>query len=131
MRLFCNQIKLAMIRSLLTVAVLFMLLNCFSSCLNDKADALSDACDTTYYGTQIRPIIETKCAISGCHVNGGAGTGDFTRFSEISARAVTIKERINITDVNDALHMPQGDTLSDNFIMKINEWVDAGAIGCE
>lgn len=119
-----------MTRLLPVIALIFFLLLGFSSCLNDKADLMSDTCDTTYYAREIRPIFETNCAISGCHVNGGAGSGDFTMFEVIHTKALLIRFRINLP-VTDQYHMPLDDSLPDDQIIKLTNWIDEGAVGCQ
>ncbi len=73
------------------------------------------------WSTQIKPIIDTSCAKSGCHV---AGTGriDLSKFSVVKSNALQIKTRV----VNKS--MPFDGSLSANQISLIACWVDDGAI---
>lgn len=70
---------------LFSAAVLFV-----GSCTNDKG-AVSDtdlsSCDTSnYYDGAIAPIINTNCAISGCH-NAGSVNGDFSTYQGLKIYA--------------------------------------------
>jgi hypothetical protein len=68
-----------------------------AGCYNDKADKLyplpaSTTCDTTTisYKTDVQPIINSYCAISGCHNSSGdavTGNLDFTIFATLQANA--------------------------------------------
>lgn len=73
------------------------------------------------YATQIKTIITTECALSGCH---GAGTGsrDWTVFNNVKTNAANIKARV----VNRT--MPPGDPLKQSDIDLISCWVDDGAL---
>ncbi len=76
------------------------------------------------FEASVKSIIETNCAISGCHV-AGTGRADFTQFSEIKARAATIKS------YTQSGYMPaqgSGKTLSSEEIAAIACWVDDGAL---
>ena len=46
----------------------------------------------TSFTTEVQSIISSNCAVSGCHVSGGAAP-DFTKFSNIQARATEIKSK--------------------------------------
>jgi mono/diheme cytochrome c family protein len=74
------------------------------------------------YEASIREIISTNCAISGCHVTGGAAPGDFADFSQVKARAALVKSRTANRS------MPVGRTLTDAQIQQIACWVDDGAL---
>lgn len=76
-------------------------------------------CATISYQNDVKSIIATRCATTGCH-----SSGTFlplVEFSNIKAQAGSIKEQV----VSKA--MPKGSTLSDDAIKKITCWVDAGA----
>lgn len=73
------------------------------------------------YASQIKSIITTECATSGCH---GAGTGarDWTVFANVKANAANIRTRVSNRT------MPPGDPLSQSEIDLISCWVADGAI---
>ena len=76
---------------------------------------------TISFSQNIQSIISTNCAITGCHVAGGIGNGNFTEFSTIQSKANQIKTRTGNKS------MPIGRTLTDEQIRLIACWVDAGA----
>ncbi|MCX8489943.1 MAG: 2-polyprenyl-6-methoxyphenol hydroxylase, partial [Cyclobacteriaceae bacterium] len=71
--------------------------------------------------SQIKPIIDTNCAISGCHVSGGIRT-DLSQLSVIQSSASSIKTRTGNKS------MPIGRTLTQAQIDQIACWVDDGAL---
>jgi hypothetical protein len=73
------------------------------------------------YSSQIKNIITTNCAFSGCH---GAGTGsrDWTDFSKVKSHALNIKTRVSNRT------MPPGKPLQQSDIDLISCWVDDGAL---
>jgi len=73
------------------------------------------------WSTQIKPIVDTSCAKSGCHV---AGTGriDLTKFSVVKSNALQIKTRVGNKS------MPFDGTLPADEIQLITCWVDDGAL---
>lgn len=75
------------------------------------------------FASDIEPIIQTRCATSGCHVAGGSAPFTLNGYAEISARAVRIKVR------SEAGTMPPSGSpgLSQLQVDLISAWVDAGA----
>ncbi len=69
----------------------------------------------------IKPIIETRCAKSGCHI-AGTGRVDFTSFNNVKAYATSIK--LKTTNRS----MPYDGSLEESQIQKIACWVDDGAL---
>lgn len=86
-------------------------------------------CDTSAvrYSTTIRPIIEANCAISGCHVQGGEGNGDFTTYTALRAKVDGGQLLPSINQESNAVAMPPNGKLSDCEIAKITLWVQQGA----
>jgi hypothetical protein len=55
-----------------------------AGCYYDVASELypDENCNTPAvvdYATQVKALIDSRCATSGCHVAGGSGPGDFSR----------------------------------------------------
>ncbi len=117
-------------RLIITYVVLLIIINGFTGCLNDKADEITIRCDSTYYSTAIKPIFETKCAVAGCHVTGGAAPFIFTDYGVVYTKRVAMKYRINLP-VSHPDHMPQGDSLIPTDLAKLNSWLDQGALKCK
>ena len=66
------------------------------SCSSDDSDPtvnpdpdMMDPCTsiTSTYAADIRPIIDLTCALSGCHVAGGSGDGNFESYNGVKAKA--------------------------------------------
>lgn len=73
------------------------------------------------YATQIKNILTTNCAKSGCH-DSGSGARDWTVFSNVKSHAANIKTRVaNRT-------MPPDVPLGQADIDLISCWVDDGAL---
>ncbi len=73
------------------------------------------------WASQIKPIVDSSCAKSGCHVN-GTGRIDLTKFDVVKSNALQIKTRV----VNKS--MPFDGSLTADQILLIACWVDDGAI---
>jgi hypothetical protein len=73
------------------------------------------------YSVNVKTIIETKCAVSGCHVSGGSST-NFNNFANVQSSATEIKSRTQ------SGNMPKnGDKLPQAELDLIACWVDDGA----
>ncbi len=104
-------------------------------CYNDNAEDLyptvpiGGTCDTSTvtYSATIRPIIETSCATSGCHL-GIAPTGyDFSTHVGLASVANSGKLIVAIEHTGPN-PMPQDAAKLDNCtIAKIKKWVSDGA----
>lgn len=74
------------------------------------------------FAADVNPIIQSTCAVSGCHATGsGNGPGALTTYSQISAAA----SRIRTAVANGS--MPQGGSLSTSQKNSIICWIDNGA----
>lgn len=105
-------------------AYCILLLN---GCYYDNQEVLypNSFCDTvnTTYANTIEPIIQGNCAVPGCHVTGGTGTGDFTQFN-------TVLEKVNngsLLTLIKAGTMPPSAPLRSCQIAQIEKWIANGA----
>jgi hypothetical protein len=74
------------------------------------------------FSRDIQPIIQSRCAVSGCHdASSGNKGGPFTTYTQIQFKASNIK--VQVVSGN----MPQGGTLTAAQIKLISCWVDGGA----
>jgi hypothetical protein len=73
------------------------------------------------YANQIKSIINTNCAKSGCH-DAGSGSRNWTSFDNLKANAANIKLRTSNRT------MPADTPLSQSDIDLISCWVDDGAL---
>lgn len=75
------------------------------------------------YSVNVKTIIETKCAVSGCHVSGGGAPSNFNNFANVQSSAGEIKARTQNGN------MPKnGDKLPQAELDLIACWVDDGAL---
>lgn len=73
------------------------------------------------FDAQIKPIINTKCALSGCHNGDNGANRNWTVFSNVKANAANIKT------LTGNRTMPQTGSLTQDQIDLIACWVDDGA----
>lgn len=77
---------------------------------------------TVSYKKSILPIIESKCSISGCHIQ-GFHEGDFTIFEEVKKQVDRGKFRRLVIDNKS---MPPDEPLNANDIKLIDTWLKQG-----
>ena len=99
-----------------------------TGCYYDNEEELYPGtfCDTanvTWSGT-IEPIIQTRCAIPGCHVPGGTGTGDLLTYADV--KEIADNGLLRLTVLVDQ-SMPQTGPLGDCEQQQINIWLNDGA----
>jgi hypothetical protein len=110
----------------LAIALLGVVL-LFNSCYNDKEELLyPDGVNCSTIGAQyvahVSPIIQTRCAIDGCHESGSTnGPGALTTFDQVKNAAVQIRSAVV------SRFMPEGGSLTTTEIRIISCWVDSGA----
>ena len=98
-----------------------------SGCYYDKEellypDGINCATVPARFSADVNPIIQSRCAISGCHAAGSTnGRGPLTSYDLIKNAAVEIKAAVV------SKFMPQGSSLTPIEIKTISCWVDAGA----
>lgn len=116
------------INSLLFIGAIFFMVF-INSCYYDNEEELypNFVCDTSAatFMAVIDPIIKSNCALSGCHVPGGSGNGDYTNYAGIKAAVDNgkIQERaINLRN------MPPSGPLSNCDILKLQTWINNGAL---
>ncbi len=118
-------------RSFVFAIVLIFLIT--QSCVDHTLPAPDEFSCTTFqevsFDTDIQPIINTKCAITGdggCH-NGGNGPAlDWRVFNNFQGHASQVKDRVT-RPVGTAGHMPKIGSLTDDQIRLLVCWVEQGA----
>ncbi len=109
------------------IAVILSLLF-LASCYNDNEEELYGLIDCNpldvSYSKDIEPLINSSCAISGCHVQGGSGTGIFANYENVKAKVDDGSFRQRVIVQKD---MPPSSPLSDCQIKYIESWLNAGA----
>lgn len=105
-----------------------------SGCYNDKADQLypsTGGCDTTTvkYAADIQPILQSKCATSGCHDAATKASGyELSTFAGVSATVNSGRLMGAIRQESGYKAMPQGASkLDECSINKIGRWINLGA----
>ena len=102
-----------------------------NACYYDKEETLYPnkfVVDTSSvsYATRVKPIIDGKCATSGCHdasASGGNGGGvKLTNYAEVFAK----KDRIKVRSIDEKT-MPTAGPLSSSEISILQRWLDQGA----
>lgn len=109
----------------------FLLVLFLTACLKDKAQPTPvipplTGCDTVTFSKYIKPIVDTKCAISGCHV-GTAGIPDYRTYAGFKDRAEAGRVKIRAIDAN-ATPMPPDpkNALTDQQKQLITCWISNG-----
>lgn len=110
------------------VCIFSFILIGINSCTSDKTELL--LCDTVNadYSESVALIIQTRCALSGCHIGDSVSVGNFNNYSEIKERVDngTFREK-----VIDSKTMPPSTkpplTTQEYTILKC--WYEAGASG--
>lgn len=109
------------------IIILLAFASVWISCKYDKEDLLyPDVNDCSNinakFSTEVMPLIQSKCAISGCHdASSGNKGGPFTNYTLISLKASTIKAQVQ------SGAMPQNSSLTSAEIRLISCWVNSGA----
>ena len=95
------------------------------SCTNEKSAEITEAeiCSTTSFSKDIKPIINTRCAITGCHLP-GFQPGDLTTYDSIRKKVDAGTFRLRVIDTKS---MPPLNPLNENDIKIIACWLDSGA----
>ncbi|MDQ3193279.1 MAG: hypothetical protein M3Q58_16980 [Bacteroidota bacterium] len=103
---------------------LLIIILVFHSCKGEVADPKIECTDNSKYSSDIKPIVNNRCSMSGCH-NSGSKNGDFTTYAGLKSKAEngTLRERIVIKK-----DMPSGNPLSDADIAKFECWIKDGAL---
>lgn len=93
----------------------------FLSCSNDKFE--TDPCSQVSYLETIHPIVESKCAISGCHV-AGFQPGDFTKYEVLKQKAEDGKIQLMVFSLG---IMPPLHKLTEEEKSQLQCWIQSGA----
>ncbi|MBT1703646.1 hypothetical protein [Chryseosolibacter indicus] len=111
----------------ITAAIVVLVILTAGSCSNDDLEKMEDktCSDEISYASDVNTIVQTKCAVSGCH-NGSLGPQrDWTNFGTFQSRAQAVKQSV-VTRQMPPAGSPVGQ-LTDDQIQTISCWVDQGA----
>lgn len=121
--------NLLKITALLVLAIAFVSQN---ACNSSSSNANTTVCDTSaavLFSTTVKPIMDAKCATSGCHnANAAAGHALHT-YAGVKACVNSGRFLGSINHAGGYKAMPQGGNKLDQCdINKIQKWVNAGAL---
>lgn len=104
----------------------------FSACTNNKLPepivtpvTFCDSLQVTFSG-HVNPIIQQNCAISGCHVQGGTGNGDFTTYAGLKPHIDAGRFRHSVIEGNTPVMPPTGQ-LPVEQLRVLDCWLNNGA----
>lgn len=113
----------------LIIIAMSTILSCADHTLPAADEFSCSSLGVVSFTTDIKPIIDTKCAIAGdggCH-NGGNGPAlDWRVFDNLQSYAASVKTRVT-RPVGTSGHMPKIGSLTDDQIRQLVCWVDQGA----
>ena len=118
-------------KSPLILVLLIVLVAAIPGCYIDKEELLYPGstapvdCASTpaKFTADVLPIIQSKCAVSGCHDASASGGYIFQTYAQINAA----KDRIQARAVVEKT-MPSSGALPATDIAKIKCWIDGGAL---
>lgn len=117
-----------MVHRIIKFFVLTIFALSISTCYYDNEEDLygDSQCDATNvtYSDVIEPIIQSKCATTGCHVAGGTGTGLLESYANVKAK---VDDGSFFDRVITQRDMPPGSPLNDCQILVIEKWISDGA----
>jgi uncharacterized membrane protein len=102
-----------------------LLLMVFSATSCSKKENSDNVGCTASFSADIQPVINTKCALSGCH-NAGSTLGDFTTYAGVKARADNGRLRRNVFELK-IMPPPTAVQLSEHEKEQLKCWLDNGA----
>ena len=108
------------------IVILLIILN--NACVKDQGQRLPEndpAPQESDYSTTIKPLIISKCAISGCHIT-GFPFGNFTTYPDLKKMIDNgrIKTLVYENDLMPPANFPQ---LSNGELEALQRWIDNGA----
>jgi hypothetical protein len=116
-------------RTIVLLSLVAVLLFATSGCYYDKEELLypGSFCDTVgvTWSTDIEPLINTKCAVSGCHANGTVAP-NLTGYTAVKAQADNGRLRARAIDGVPSF-MPASGKLPACDIAALDRWLRAGA----
>ncbi len=107
--------------------LIFWLTASFIACTQGEEpepEPMKTLCAT--YGVDIVPIVESKCAVTGCHVDGFT-FGNFTLYGELKKRVDNGKIQSLVFD-NQLMPPASAQQLTEEEKAKIKCWMDDGAL---
>jgi len=113
---------------LLTAIIVIAVTILAQSCVDHTLPEVEiDTCGgTVSYITEVKPIVDTSCAITGCHNGDNGADKNWTVFSNFQSKSSNVKDRITRPPGAPG-HMPLVGSITVDQIQAIVCWVDQGA----
>ena len=86
-----------------------------------------EGCDPISFQNDIEPIINSSCALTGCHKGDNGADKNWTVFGNFQAKRANVKDRINRPPGTPG-HMPAQGSITRAEIEMITCWVDQGGL---
>ncbi len=120
------------------VVLIFLTTLIITSCVKDlgKPEGTSSSakiipaniCDSATYNFKIKAIVDTKCAIGGCHAAGSqAGGVLLTDYSSVKSKADGGRIKVRVIDKNTVMPPASNTQLTTNELALVQCWLDKGA----
>lgn len=109
------------------LAMLLLFFSAISACYYDNEEILYGKevdCSqvTAKFAADVLPIIQSKCAYSGCHDAGAAGGLNLTSYNLIFQNASRIRTAVVVTKT-----MPKSGSITPAELARLKCWLDSGA----
>jgi hypothetical protein len=104
--------------------VLYAITVLISSCTYKKAEL--NLCDGVKYSVNIVPLVQTHCALAGCHNGDSMSVGDFNNYTDIKMRVDNGQFKIKVIDTQ-SMPPPSRPSLTSNEFNLLKCWFEAGA----
>ena len=101
--------------------------SCDNNSLPEPPPVVEGCPDVISFESEIKPIINSSCATPGCHNGDNGPDRNWTVFSNVQGKRLSIKDRINRPPGTPG-HMPAVGSLTADQIETITCWVDQGGL---
>ncbi|HEY9049529.1 MAG TPA: hypothetical protein VIN08_26705 [Ohtaekwangia sp.] len=108
------------------LAMMIVTESCVDHNIGSSFIVTCDNAVTISYSANVVPIIQTKCAIEGCHVS-GTGLPDWTVLSNLQEKKSEVQRRITLP-LTDPDKMPRVGSITQEERQTIYCWIQQGAL---
>lgn len=98
----------------------------FIGCTYDNLEL--DPCESinVKYAENIAPLIQTRCALSGCHNGDSTSVGDFNLYDEVKLRVENGQFKLKVIDTRSMPPTTQAPLSTEQFNL-LKCWIEVGA----
>lgn len=112
----------------LTVVLICLGVIVIQSCDHSLPEPEIDPCaQTISFQNDVKPIINSSCALSGCHNGDNGADKNWTVFTNFQGKRANVKDRITRPPGTPG-HMPAAGSITNVQIQTIVCWVDQGGL---